>query len=494
MGTQRRNRHIHWLLSLIVITLAGLSIPPLRSQPVSAATNPGDYAAVVLGNPWDMSDVDDIAFEQTRDTGNVSGLTISNGLLTATATNTDPRVFLRWPVDPYTNQVPQDGNYRPIDAGTFRYFTVRVFVNGAKFAQVLWLTSFGGQFGQTGFKNLQNGWNTVTFDLVNDRQGGANWSGSIQGLMFDPQTTTGQFQIDYVRLSSSPPGSPNNIPPQIQITAPSFISGEDYATSVVGNPWDMSDSGDIVFQGNLASGSFNGGLFDGVNRAGSDDPHIHLRQTAPIDTSRFRYATYRMQLDGQRDTTLGSVARWVWWTTIPEQASVSLSWVVYEGFRTVSFDLNQLRREPANPQSWAQSAPVVFRFDPHEFTSQRAFHLDYVMLTSDDRANTSYDIRYIASDADGGTPPAQFFYFAEGTTNLQPITCQTLQNVAATPTKIYLPIISRLTPAPPAVPTGATCRWNTASVPAGRYFIYAVVDDGTDSGAFTTQTAVIISH
>jgi hypothetical protein len=36
-----------------------------------------------------------------------------------------------------------------------------------------------------------------------------------------------------------------NAPPQVTITKPSMTSGQDYATTVIGHPWDMSHVGDL---------------------------------------------------------------------------------------------------------------------------------------------------------------------------------------------------------------------------------------------------------
>lgn len=481
---------------MITLLVGLLGLAGLPARPATAATDSSrDYASMVLGNPWDMSGPEDIAFERTRDQGNVRNLSFSGGVLSATPTNNDPRLILRWPVDPNTNAVPQDGNYQPINADTYRFFTVRVFVSGSQFAQVFWLPAFGGSFGGTGFKTLQNGWNTVTFDLKAEHTLGPDWTGQIQGLMFDPEASTAAFQIDYIRLSSAVPANPDNTPPQLVITAPSFISGPDYATEVVGNPWDMSDAADITRFGNLTGQNFSGGVFSASSVSGNDDPSVHLHVTSPIDSARYHYATYRMQLDGQQDTTLGSVARWIWWSDIPENASVSLSFVVYEGFQNVGFDLNTLRREPANARTWQQGRPIVFRFDPHEFSTPHSFHLDYVMLTGDNYANQSYNIRYQAADADGSTPTPHFYYYPAGNPGArQAIACQAQAQVQATDHSVYLPIVTRLGPTPPVQVSGDTCRWNTASVPNGTYYIYGEVDDGTDVGAMTSQTPVIVSH
>jgi hypothetical protein len=205
-----------------------------------------------------------------------------------------------------------------------------------------------------------------------------------------------------------------------------------------------------------------------------------------------------MRLDGKQDTVNGSVARVLWWSTKPQQASITASWVIAEDYQTVSFDMSKIKLEPASFATWQNSTPIVFRFDPHEFAAPHTFHLDYVMLTGDSTATSSFDIRYQTSDADGGTPSVQFF--ADTDTNPDngtgaPIACTSAAAViAASNAKLFVPLAIRPGAIPPVVPSGSTCRWDTSNVAAGRYYIYAVTSDGTDTTGAYSQTPVVVSH
>jgi hypothetical protein len=288
-----------------------------------------------------------------------------------------------------------------------------------------------------------------------------------------------------------------NSTPQLQITAPSFISGPDYASTIVGNPWDMSDPGDLSSTPNITGGTFTNGIFRGTNVGGNDDPAMNLRVTTPIDTSRFKYATYRMQVDTMDDPFRAPVARWLWWDTRPETASPTDDIVVYEGFRTVSYDLSTIivDKDVPNAPKWTSLRPNFFRLDPHEYGDPMSFQLDYAMLTANDRANQSFNIRYNASDADGGNQNIQFFFDADAQGyNGAPITCSTVTPVPAPGNfKVYMPLQTFGAP-PPVQPTGASCTWNTASVPNGTYYVYGVINDGTDTLRVYSQTPVEIIH
>src|SRR5262245_33775728 len=87
-----RFRGFH-LFSLILLGAALLALGLPQATPTRAAGNGEDYATNELGNPWDMDGPSDIAFEQTRDGDHLSNMTFNNGIFSATATTTDPRVF-----------------------------------------------------------------------------------------------------------------------------------------------------------------------------------------------------------------------------------------------------------------------------------------------------------------------------------------------------------------------------------------------------------------
>jgi hypothetical protein len=482
--------------------LLALGLP--GATPTRAAGNGEDYAANELGNPWDMDSSADIAFEYTRENGNVSGLTFSGGELQATATSADPWIALLVPSDPDVNQLPPEGGFRPINTSKYRFLTVRVNVSSNSFAQVFWQASIGSAFNSSAFIAVSPGYQTITFDLAGGGNGSNGpWSGTVQGLRFDPMVATGTFKIDYVRLSSTAPATPDHALPITKITAPSYISGADYATTELNNAWDMSEASDVAATHDLNAGSisFSNGIMNATNVAGTSncgvprgDAQVTLRTSGAINASRYKYFTYRMLLDGKQDTVNGSVARVLWWSTKPEQASITRSWVIFEGYQTVSFDMSKIRLEPSSFATWQASAPIVFRFDPHEFAAPHTFHIDYVMLTADSTANASFDIRYQSS---GG--PATVQFFADTDTNPDngggtAISCAAANSIAAGSKTVYLPLINRFSAAPPVTPAGSTCRWNTSGVAAGSYYIHSVTNDGTDTTSAYSQTPVVVSH
>jgi hypothetical protein len=279
---------------------------------------------------------------------------------------------------------------------------------------------------------------------------------------------------------SASPAFVVNTPPHISILAPSYTSGPDYATTVVGDPWDMSNPEDIDRQFNVVGGSFDNGVFTGANSNGNGDPGLHLHVTSPIDPARFYYATYRMQLRGPQDILLGSVLRLLWWTgiNVANTASTTKDVVIYENWRTVSIDLRGALLEPSSKGNWLSTPKVGFRLDPHEFQIAHTFDLDYVRLTGNDRASDEFTIHYDVDDADNDMPTVAFFYDSDRAgANGTRITCVTSGPPSGGPNKIYLPLIT----VSGSGVGGMGCTWDLSNVANGDYYVYAVANDGTDS-------------
>ncbi|MEM8493356.1 MAG: thrombospondin type 3 repeat-containing protein [Pseudomonadota bacterium] len=256
-----------------------------------------------------------------------------------------------------------------------------------------------------------------------------------QGKLERPLNSTGSFEIPgsalppgeyffYVELWSNQ-GSDQKLAtsgysakitisakPEVAIHAPSMTSGPDYATEVLGNPWDMNSADDIdnlgkpMFQKNFQNESFVDGAFraQAIIPAGAppsqieSDVQIWLNVDAanPIDSSKYRYLTYVMEIDetgyGNISDKVGNdggwVSRVVWWNAdIDVDGSVTNDNVIYEGRRGYSVDLagpgvlEPADEFPAQTGWLASSSWRQLRIDPAEVNDPTFFYLDEVMLT-----------------------------------------------------------------------------------------------------------------
>lgn len=279
-----------------------------------------------------------------------------------------------------------------------------------------------------------------------------------------------------------------NSPAKTMIIAPSYTSGPDYATTVLGNPWDMSSSADIASTANIGSISFKGGIFSGTNLNGNPDPQVYFKVGAPIDPARFYYVTYRMLVDGPMDIGAGSVARLFWKDSRMSDTSDIL---VYEGWRTVSIDLRSVPLIPGGTSWQTGGNKTAFRLDPHEFSTMRTFHIDDVKLTGADQASTSFPIRYQATDANGDALRTSFFAVTNRQgANAQAISCANTSSAPGSGRyKVYLPMVNN-----GVALEGQSCIWNVAGVPNGNYYIKMVVNDGRNITSTISDTPLLVRH
>jgi hypothetical protein len=261
-----------------------------------------------------------------------------------------------------------------------------------------------------------------------------------------------------------------NNPPSIELTNPSELSGADYATTVLGNPWDMSGAEDVQLTGldHLTSLSFSGGMLHAINT--TNDPIVtllyHGNNSVPIDTTRFRYLTYWLQVDGPYDLAQGSVARVIWDSLlVAGTAAISQDIIVWPGMNRYTIDLATLSTavdgglEPIGaPELWTAGAKRYLRLDPHEFPQARSFHVDEVRLTAKPAAGATFPIQFISNDLDGDAATVSLYYDAD--TN---------------------PANGRALIASGVPRSAGSFVWNTGGVPQGEYFIYAEATDGVQS-------------
>jgi hypothetical protein len=307
----------------------------------------------------------------------------------------------------------------------------------------------------------------------------------------------GTYTIRVVRngVNSSTNTFTINAPPTIDLIEPDETGGEDFATAVLGNAWDMNDQGDRRFDVNivdhLLAPSFSGGLFtatsDGQTVAFSGptpvgDPQVYFlsnqkdfNTTDIVNTNKYHRLTFGLQVNraGGFDLGRGSVARIFWGSAssasgggTPYDVTTTKDIIVFPLASTYSIDLATLTTatdgglELVNATPWTARNVRHLRIDPHEFAEQVPFTYDFVKLAADDETvNGSFTIRFAGSDGDGPAAASVALYY------------DTDQNTASGLTLIT----------PNAALAAGQYVWNTSQVPAGTYYIFAVANDGLNS-------------
>ncbi len=280
--------------------------------------------------------------------------------------------------------------------------------------------------------------------------------------------------------------------PRLTFQKPSMFSGSDYASENLGDPWGMAQNKDVYSTYDLANVQFDQGLLTGIT-TGLGDPRVRLTVGPPIDTNRYRYATFRMWIDAEYNFSDGWVQRFIWWYQGPGIDSVTTEdMIVYEGWHTYSFDLKTAVYEPGG--SWSGN-PTAFRLDPHEIPALTGLEVDFVLLTSDERipAGAVFPIIYETTPGSGVT--VTFYYDTDrnpgnGRTPIT-IAASAAPAAAGASGKLYLPIIRKGSGEVELI-TGQAAPWDTAGVPKGTYYISADVSDGVMTTTWYSEVPVII--
>jgi hypothetical protein len=589
---------ITWLLACLGVVALIDTRPAAQGGitvtfPSTLAAGP-DYATDVLGDPWDMTSLNDISIDPQQrahwtgvaainDTGNgATPAGVANAVGGAFNGNEGLSFLYKGHYGVIDNV--RNGSRYPIDTSRFKRisFKMRTGPTGSNPPAVIFshrpYSHPSGEGNGSAFDFWANNgsYQVFTTDLTNPDAchtscvGGEAWSSSpVVGLRIDPALggTNQNVFYDWVRLTLSdsdatkqtiswsgsgsgnstitvtdsggtvftvatvsgtsyawnygilPPGDYTltvtrtgangtknfhiNHPPLITVTDPDETGGQDFATTVLSNPWDMSDTADVdnnvsgIFD-HLVQRDFTAGEFvgrsDGVQvPAGSQvgDPQVYMvanpnstgsSPQGTIDTSRYRFLSFKLKIDRAFSLGLGSVGRVFWGSTTQYNLAVSQSFIVWPEYNTYTVDLAALTVggdggiEPGSPSPTVWTASPTrrqLRIDPHEFPEQVVFHLDDVKLAAMDESNGSFIVRFNASDADGGTPNVTLFYDTDKDPNNGKTQFAALSGSAV---------------------TSEQYAWDTDPVPSGAYWVYAQVSDGTDTrGSYSTGQVQINS-
>jgi len=271
--------------------------------------------------------------------------------------------------------------------------------------------------------------------------------------------------------------------PTLTFTSPSPEgSADDFATTQLGNPWDMNSLSDIDFTVNVSglsitnipardeAGNSLGGVrvLNGMTANNPSDPEIFplystIRGASTrIDTSRYRILTLKWGIVHDRDINLGSIGRIVWKSSTESVENVSDDLILNHlpnanVIQTISADMKTLKLEDGGgspSHSGWNGLLDSFRIKPDEFSTPVNFFVQSVKLTALEQADASYTIRWNYSNLGTAAPTLQFFWDTTGT--------------GFNGTQIAAGL----------TPTAGTYNWNTSALANGTYYIYARIVNG----------------
>jgi hypothetical protein len=334
--------------------------------------------------------------------------------------------------------------------------------------------------------------------------------------------------------------------PTFSFVSPSLYSAEDYATSVLRNPWDMNDSTDIVtpppeiYPQTITNQKFENGVFcaDAVvgKNATESDSQIWLNtggkypsysSIIPIDVNKFRYLTIKMKVEDQSHSINWKVkngwgSRVVWWNSdLSTDGAETKYGFLRDGWQIYTIDLWS-SFSPAtlhNPQnsknilvpkeqnSFAAQIPWrsmnggvrYLRFDPLETTinaigtEAQRFCIDWIRLTSDNfvRQGSYFPIKY---NIEATVPYSiEFYYTPQRNGQLTKLVIRGQSdnsNNSDYRYSLYLPFILNNSSDQDFLSASNTILWDTSTVQPGDYYICAKYEDGYNQVLFCSETII----
>lgn len=372
-----------------------------------------DYAGVVLGDAWDMSNREDVF--PLLWTHNLASASVDNGIMTGAARDGDPHFWLQFPRFP-SAILPANSRQVTIDATRYTRLSFLMWlpesvVPGTSSGRLVWhhggdtSAEFDAAYSVSSLFAIYPGWHFYDFDLSTlGITSGRAWSGSVGGLRIDPCVGCNiSFKIDWARLYGTsgsghyyPLASGKNalvvdgdtdasnglltvlegsgghvslaaLPPGSYRVA--AVSNGDYALTQRGDPWDFDTSGDLLWSSTngftnaaVASNRFTG-------TTSGPDPFILLDIPArkPVDAAKYRYLAIDMTLSTVPALEPGLAVFWGAQTATPQYQTSFIP--VRAGRQTYSIDLGSygnwsgsikaLRIDPLNGPNAGSSVAVT---------------------------------------------------------------------------------------------------------------------------------------
>ena len=281
-------------------------------------------------------------------------------------------------------------------------------------------------------------------------------------------------------------------------------SEDDFISAHFPDPWNMSNAADVEHTENLVAPRFTTVNYENLEGAAFANQPVYLSGAEPayppavgdpivyllhplhrgaavqIDAARYHRLSMKIGLWGPQSVVDGSIMRVVWRNRAETKENVSEDIIVRHLpgkwlMDRIVLDMTTLPLEPDSGGSPSRSGwrgfLDGFRIDAHEFSDGRSFFIDDVRLAADWRADTSFPIEWSLSDSDDS--PAVSLYYDTDATGYNGLLIASL---------------------PSRTPGAGNLVWNTSAMPGGTYWIYGVVNDGTNTNRAYARGPVIVEH
>ncbi len=606
------------LLGFALVLVTDASSQSLTIGGQSTVSSGVDFAATVIGDPWDFNEATDYVYMFSDDETGAPAFTtiptIAGGLLSGVSRGTAPAVQLQYEgIDGALNIVGRNGVVTPIDANRFRRLSFRVRrSNGIPDSAdvdrvgVFWFPNTnrgGGNVGLWQAKGLVPGWRPANMmplaaqatpgvyqiyrldlDLPLQTGNGPAYANVIRGLklrLAQSNTVVGAtIDLDWVRLTERgaattqlrwsnlggrvvlrathsqtgdviqiypdgttgavdfadnssydwdygylPPGTWTvsaqgtsatrtatlviDAAPVVTVVDPDAAGGRDFATAVIGDPWDLTNPQDVSRHGrtnHFTSEQYTANGFIGVTRGGTWPPTGCVSDVCPdpwvlftddgfgfgppvINANVYHRLSFTLEYDRKDlmaqdalSPTFGGVARVAWAVSdgtgfTPFTVTQDI-FVLDGGPHTYTMDLAAMRDTNTleNPiASFWEGNIGTFRIDTDESATPRTVRLANVRIAADDAPNGTgvFTIRWRATDATFSTEVAN--------QNASDATVALYYDTDRDPTQKTL--IANAIPA-----TTSQFNWHVGGLAVGVYHVYVEITDaaGNTQGRYSS--------
>ena len=292
--------------------------------------------------------------------------------------------------------------------------------------------------------------------------------------------------------------------PSLTFVAPSATSGEDFATTVLGAPWNMQNPGDFSSWAQLVSppqATSTGTIAATTVKKspncsmpwGDSQLYLNLRGQA-VDPYRYRYLTLRVKIDAPFDFGNGWVTRFAWARGDFNNFGMTNDLPLGPGWNVFTIDLwgDILDDEAPGKGDMQWRSPTwltILRLDPDEMPPSHRFEVGPITLAANNTTNRQkpYLITYSLI---GSNSTRVNFYYSTDPNPRNPRTPAREATVASVSSslsskRVYLPMVESNASGGVPLPAGVSAfRWDLTTVSPGVYYLSADVTD--DFGNKTT--------
>lgn len=221
--------------------------------------------------------------------------------------------------------------------------------------------------------------------------------------------------------------------PLLVVIAPSYTSGPDFATTVLGDPWDMNNSADVDYMNNVRNPTFNGVFRGNANEGTVPDVAFYANSSTSIPTSTYYYLTYRLRFQAPPAGYIGTNGRIIYLEQFLDIGTRRYTSEIFPGDHACAYGAWCVYRFDLRDNLTGAGSPATFDWEndnaealviwPHEQwvktggsvdwgNSPDWFEFDYVYLTGENRdsADNKYTIEWGVNDGDWTPTTASIYY------------------------------------------------------------------------------------